>query len=394
MSDVGSSQREQPARLQPLAGAPEATRAPGQDVQVGLRAGDPPGPWWIVIQRQLGPLYVDRIGLGTVEAGGRVTEISLLFNGQLSMFGMTAAVDRLSITWRGGDVLAISSWSVDLMGLAISADLGGLMLAGGLLKIGRRDEHGLRRDAHGPVRGLRPVGLRRLHARTGPTRASSSSGRSTGRSAGRRRSSSPASAAGWASTADWSSPRTSPSSGPSRSSRPSTPGRRPPERTDGRAAPARRASSRTRWATSGSPRASRSPASRSSTGWPSSRSPSATAWRSTCWAWPGWRCPRPGCGAGVDRAGPARALLHARGRLHDQGPAHRQLVAAHGEHPAHGRLRLRDLVEGAAGGAVRPHHGGLPPELPPRGLPRRAAAGDHVADQRTTWSSRAGPTSP
>ena len=134
MNDVGSSSANNRPVFSPSL-AIQRHPGPGQDVQVGLRAGDPPGPWWIVIQRQLGPLYVDRIGLNTVEAGGRVTEISLLFNGQLSIFGMTAAVDRLSITWHGGDVLAISSWSVDLMGLAISADLGGLMLAGGLLKI-------------------------------------------------------------------------------------------------------------------------------------------------------------------------------------------------------------------------------------------------------------------
>src|SRR5262249_54475385 len=40
---------------------------PSTSVAVGLRAGDPPGPWWVVIQRQLGPIYVDRIGLNTVE---------------------------------------------------------------------------------------------------------------------------------------------------------------------------------------------------------------------------------------------------------------------------------------------------------------------------------------
>lgn len=133
MNDVGSASQNNRPNFSPALSV-QRQPGPGQQVKVGLRAGEPPGPWWLVIQRQLGPLYVDRIGLGVVESGGRVTEISLLFSGQLSVFGLTAAVDRLSITWHGGDVLSISSWSVDLMGLAVSANLSGLSIAGGLLK--------------------------------------------------------------------------------------------------------------------------------------------------------------------------------------------------------------------------------------------------------------------
>ncbi|MEO7421051.1 MAG: DUF6603 domain-containing protein [Ornithinibacter sp.] len=133
MNDVGSASQNNRPSFSPALSV-QRQPGPGQQVKVGLRAGEPPGPWWLVIQRQLGPLYVDRIGLGVIESGGRVTEISLLFSGQLSVFGLTAAVDRLSITWHGGDVLSISSWSVDLMGLAVSADFSGLAIAGGLLK--------------------------------------------------------------------------------------------------------------------------------------------------------------------------------------------------------------------------------------------------------------------
>lgn len=133
MNDVGSSSANNRPTFSPSL-AIQKHPGPSESLEVGLRAGEPPGPWWLVIQRQLGPLYVDRIGLGTVESGGRVTEISLLFTGQLSIFGLTAAVDQLSITWHGGDVLSISSWSVDLMGLAISANFSGLSLSGGLLK--------------------------------------------------------------------------------------------------------------------------------------------------------------------------------------------------------------------------------------------------------------------
>lgn len=109
-------------------------KPPGGSVGVTLRAGDPPGPWWLAVRRQLGPLYLDAVGLDTAETAGRVSRITLLFNGSVSMFGLTAAVDQLSISWLGGDVLSISSWSVDLMGLAVSADMSGIVLSGGLLK--------------------------------------------------------------------------------------------------------------------------------------------------------------------------------------------------------------------------------------------------------------------
>ncbi|MEJ1109450.1 MULTISPECIES: DUF6603 domain-containing protein [unclassified Kribbella] len=116
---------------------------PGLDPSVSLRAGPPPGPWWIVIQRQLGPLYLERIGFDAQETGGTVSRISLFFDGRVSIFGLTAAVDRLSISWTGGDVLDIDSWAVDLMGLAISADLSGISLSGGILKtIGPPDPGG------------------------------------------------------------------------------------------------------------------------------------------------------------------------------------------------------------------------------------------------------------
>lgn len=132
MNDAGAS--ASPASRPSFSPSLAIQKHPNLPVGVSLRAGDPPGPWWIVIQRQLGPLYVDRIGLNTVESGGKITQISLLFSGSVSLFGLNASVDQLGITWNGGDVLSITSWSVDLMGLAVSADMAGLTLAGGLLK--------------------------------------------------------------------------------------------------------------------------------------------------------------------------------------------------------------------------------------------------------------------
>ena len=106
----------------------------GGSVGVSVRAGPPPGPWWLVIQRELGPLYLERIGFDSRSSGGTITRLQLLFDGKVSIFGMTAAVDQLSLTWNGGDVFDATRWNADLMGLAISADMSGVSLAGGLLK--------------------------------------------------------------------------------------------------------------------------------------------------------------------------------------------------------------------------------------------------------------------
>ena len=133
MSDAGA--QASPATRPSFSPAIAIQKHPeDDDVRVSVRAGQPPGPWWLMIQRQLGPLYVERVGFNSTESGGQVTSISLLFDGRVEIFGLTASVDQLSISWDGGDVINVASWSVDLMGLAISADMGGVVLAGGLLK--------------------------------------------------------------------------------------------------------------------------------------------------------------------------------------------------------------------------------------------------------------------
>lgn len=115
----------------------------GGSLGVSVTAGRPPGPWWLIVQRELGPLYLERLGFDSSTSGGQITRFQLLFDGSVSLFGMTAAVDQLSLTWNGGDVFEGSSWSADLRGLAVSADFSGLMLAGGLLKDGKNGYLGM-----------------------------------------------------------------------------------------------------------------------------------------------------------------------------------------------------------------------------------------------------------
>ncbi|HPG77221.1 MAG TPA: hypothetical protein PK756_01065 [Piscinibacter sp.] len=108
----------------------------GGAVQVSLSAGDGTGPWWIAIQKGFGPLYLEQIGFGATMPQGRLERISLLMDGSVSMFGLTCAVDDLQITYIVGnnDFFNPASWAIDLAGLAVSADMAGVTLAGGLLK--------------------------------------------------------------------------------------------------------------------------------------------------------------------------------------------------------------------------------------------------------------------
>ena len=106
------------------------------DASVMLRAGLGSGPWWIAIQKGFGPLYLEQVGLGVELRNQRVDEISLFLDGSVSLFGLTCVVDDLQITYlvSRNDFFNPNSWEIDLAGLAVSADMAGLSIAGGLLK--------------------------------------------------------------------------------------------------------------------------------------------------------------------------------------------------------------------------------------------------------------------
>ena len=132
MSDAGNdaSPSARPAFSPSLA----IQKPPGQDLGISLSAGDQPGPWWLTIQRQLGPLYLEQFGFDVSELNGSVTGISLLFDARVSLFGLTASVEELGLHWLGGDVFELNNWAVDLKGLGVSGDFSGLSISGGLLK--------------------------------------------------------------------------------------------------------------------------------------------------------------------------------------------------------------------------------------------------------------------
>ncbi|MHB1170243.1 MAG: DUF6603 domain-containing protein, partial [Longimicrobiales bacterium] len=107
------------------------------DVQVSLRAGEGDGPWWLAIQKGFGPLYIEQVGLGVTTEDDDLESIAVLLDGRISLFGLTAAVDDLQLRFNvASDASPFdpSRWYVDLAGLAITADMGGVVLAGGLRK--------------------------------------------------------------------------------------------------------------------------------------------------------------------------------------------------------------------------------------------------------------------
>jgi hypothetical protein len=109
---------------------------PDSGVLVSLSAGEGSGPWWLSIQSGFGPLYVEQVGFGVTVAQEQLVDISLLLDARVSLFGLSAAVDDLEITY----VVASGGLTVDLAGLALAADISGISLAGGLRKFGSGDE--------------------------------------------------------------------------------------------------------------------------------------------------------------------------------------------------------------------------------------------------------------
>ena len=114
-----------------------AVQRHGSDpVLVSFRAGPGDGPWWLLIQRSFGPVYIEQVGLAVTLTQGQIQQMGILLDGQVSILGLTAAVDGLQVSFilGAGSAFASTSWQVDLAGLAISADIAGLSLEGGLRK--------------------------------------------------------------------------------------------------------------------------------------------------------------------------------------------------------------------------------------------------------------------
>ena len=107
-------------------------RRPPGSTALTFRAGEGAGPWWLPIQQRFGPLYVEQVGLDTVEVGGQLDRVKALLDGGVSLAGLTVAVDDLSVSIPWRRPWDLDDWRLDLAGLAIAYDSSGISAAGGL----------------------------------------------------------------------------------------------------------------------------------------------------------------------------------------------------------------------------------------------------------------------
>lgn len=87
------------------------------------------GVFWIPVHGQFGPIFISELGLGITS-----TSASLVIDGGVSIAGLSAEVDELSVTVPYAHVSDPSKWSLDLKGLAVGYSGPGISIAGGLVK--------------------------------------------------------------------------------------------------------------------------------------------------------------------------------------------------------------------------------------------------------------------
>lgn len=87
-------------------------------------------PIWIGIHAQLGPIYLDQIGI--ILNGN--TSASLVLDATVKVGPLTGQVDELGVTIPFKSLMKPGDWSLDLKGLALSFQTTGVEIAGALLK--------------------------------------------------------------------------------------------------------------------------------------------------------------------------------------------------------------------------------------------------------------------
>ncbi len=383
MKDAGSGSNKLAPRFSP---AVSVQKTPGStDVLVGLRAGDPPGPWWLAIQKGFGPVYIEQVGFDARVEQQHLQSISLLLDGRVSIFGLTAAVDDLSAHLRGRvGPLVLRPGPLGRRPGGICDQLRPRRpdACGRPAQVRRarparptRDDP-VHRDAVGALRGLRTVGVRRLRHRPRARRPRvrkllrvRSGQRPDRRPTGvlphrhRRR------------------PRHQPRPRlPHRSEQlrlvplhqRAGPRRHAAIRPDGSAAAVRATRSRSRPASSGSPPGSASTASRSSTGLRSSQCRLATGSSSRCSGLARMALPRPQLALVSIELGLICRFSTKEGVLWIQAQLTDNSWLLFPEIRLTGGFAFVSWFKGAVSRPVRAHDGRLPPRLPPRRVPGRA----------------------
>ena len=104
--------------------------APAGDSTFHILFAGNSSPIWIGIHAQLGPIYLDQIG---ILLNGN-TSASLVLDATVKVGPLTGQVDELGVTIPFKSVMHPGDWTLDLKGLALSFHTPGVTIAGALLK--------------------------------------------------------------------------------------------------------------------------------------------------------------------------------------------------------------------------------------------------------------------
>ncbi|MGW6267764.1 DUF6603 domain-containing protein [Streptomyces sp. NPDC055060] len=103
-------------------------------VTLRLSAGEGAGPWWLVVEKQLGPIYLAQVGLDVTYAQDRVQRVGVLVDGGVALGGLAVGVDDLALHIPWATPADPRTWSLGLAGLAVSYNGPSVKVAGGLRK--------------------------------------------------------------------------------------------------------------------------------------------------------------------------------------------------------------------------------------------------------------------
>lgn len=96
---------------------------------------------WFPVQRRLGPLNCEKIGVKVDATGDNAADplLSLIFDGGVSLGGLDVELDQLSLDTHLKEVADTSSYSLDLQGMAVTFSAGGVEVSGGFTKTTQPD---------------------------------------------------------------------------------------------------------------------------------------------------------------------------------------------------------------------------------------------------------------
>jgi hypothetical protein len=106
---------------------------PGPLLQIYNAQGVPTDVIWFPIQRRFGPINCQQVGLD-VDVTSSDPQLGIIFDGSVSFGGLNVYLDQLSILADLKEITDPSGYDVDLQGMSVTFNGGGVEISGGLLK--------------------------------------------------------------------------------------------------------------------------------------------------------------------------------------------------------------------------------------------------------------------